>query len=216
MRAKAKIISDINYLGLIAVVRTDKTANVIPLCEALVAGGVSAIELTMTIPDALNTIKAAVAHFGARAMFGAGTVLDAKTAKSVIDAGAEFVVSPITKVEIAGMCRAANRPVMLGAYTPTEAQLAHDAGADYVKLFPADGLGTSYIKALHGPLPHLRIVPTGGITLENLGDFLKAGCPAVGVGSSLTTKEILQSANWTELTRLAREFVGAVQKARGK
>src|SRR5207253_8984337 len=126
---------------------------------------------------------------------GAGTVLNADACRTAIGAGAEFVVSPIMKLEILQTAHAADRPVMLGAYTPTEAQAAHEAGADFIKLFPADKLGPAYIRALRAPLPHLRIVPTGGVDLETAVDFLKAGCVALGVGSSLLTSEILRTAN---------------------
>jgi 2-dehydro-3-deoxyphosphogluconate aldolase/(4S)-4-hydroxy-2-oxoglutarate aldolase len=145
-------------------------------------------------------------------LIGVGTVLDGKTCSEAIAAGAEFVVSPITRPEIAKVAQAANKPVMLGAYTPTEAQTAYEAGSDFIKIFPADGLGTAYIKALRAPLPHLRIVPTGGVHLHNVVEFLDAGCAALGVGSSLITAEILRESNWAKLTKLASEFV-AVAKA---
>src|SRR5207245_6155989 len=121
------------------------------------------------------------------------TVLDAKTCRAAIQAGAQFVVSPITRAEIAQEARAWDKPVMLGAFTPTEAQAAYEAGADFVKLFPAEVLGAAYIKAVRAPLPHLKFVPTGGVTLSTIGDFFKAGCPAVGIGSSLISAEILQT-----------------------
>ena len=140
--------------------------------------------------------------------------MNAETARRAIDAGAEFIVSPITKPEIAQVASAAARPVKLGAYTATEAQLAFDAGTDYVKLFPADSLGPAYIKALRAPLPHLRIVPTGGVSLDNIFEFFAAGCPAVGLGSSLISKSVLEKNDWTTLTKVAREFVGAAELAR--
>ena len=142
---------------------------------------------------------------------GVGTVLDAQTCREAIEAGAEFVVSPVLRPEIAKTAHAFDRPVMLGAYTPTEAQLAHEAGADFVKIFPADGLGPNYIRALRAPLPHLRIVPTGGVDLNTAVDFLKAGCAALGVGSSLVSSQLLRDADWPEVTRLAAEFVKVVR-----
>jgi 2-dehydro-3-deoxyphosphogluconate aldolase/(4S)-4-hydroxy-2-oxoglutarate aldolase len=151
---------------------------------------------------------------GPRALVGVGTVLDAATCRAATDAGARFVVSPICRAELVTAAHAAGCPVMLGAYTPTEAQLAHEAGADFIKIFPADGLGPAYIKALRAPLPHLRIVPTGGVDLETVGPFLKAGCAALGVGSSLVSAQILREKNWAELTRLAQAFVAAVRQAR--
>lgn len=213
MRSKAEIIARLTDPGIIAVVRAKTTEQALPLTEALVAGGVIAVEITMTTPNAIAAIREASQKFGTRALIGVGTVLDAETCRAAIAAGAEFVVSPITRPEIAKAALAAEKPVMLGAYTPTEAQLAFEAGADFIKIFPADGLGPNYIKALRAPLPHLRIVPTGGVDLHNVADFLKAGCAALGVGSSLVSAKILNEGNWSELTRLAGEFVKAAKTA---
>ena len=216
MDLKSEIISRLTNPGIIAVVRAQKREQVLPLTEALIAGGVVAIEITMTTPDAIEVIREVKTAVGQRGLIGVGTVLDGETARAAIAAGAEFVVSPILRTELVAVCHAAARPVMLGAYTPTEAQLAHEAGADFVKIFPADGLGPNYIKSLRAPLPHLRIVPTGGVDLNTAGDFLKAGCAALGVGSSLVSAKILETENWAELTRLAREFVAVANAARMK
>jgi len=214
MSSRAEIIARLVRPGIIAVVRTGQTAQVAPICEALVAGGIHALEITLTVPGALGAIRAACRHFGAAALVGAGTVLDAAAARAAIEAGAEFIVSPITKWEIVEAAHAADRPVMSGAYTPTEAQAAHEAGADFIKIFPADKLGPSYIKALRAPLPHLQIVPTGGVDLQTAPDFLKAGCVALGVGGSLLTAEILRTNAWAELTQLARAYVEVVATVR--
>jgi 2-dehydro-3-deoxyphosphogluconate aldolase/(4S)-4-hydroxy-2-oxoglutarate aldolase len=214
MRTKAEIIARLLDPGIIAVVRAKSHEQIMPLTEALLAGGVIAVEITMTTPKAIVAIHEATQKFGARALIGVGTVLDAQTCRQAIAAGAEFVVSPITRPEIAKVAQASDRPVMLGAYTPTEAQTAYEAGADFIKIFPAEELGPGYIKALHAPLPHLRIVPTGGVHLHNVADFLKAGCAALGVGSSLVSAQILKDSNWAELTRLAAEFVKAARDAR--
>ena len=214
MRPKADIISLLTDPGIIAVVRAQQAAQVLPLSEALIAGGVRVIEITMTTPNALAAIREAREKLGERALIGVGTVLDADTARAAIAAGAEFVVTPICRTELVAIAHAAGCPVMLGAYTPTEAQLAHEAGADFIKIFPADTLGPGYIKALRAPLPHLRIVPTGGVDVQNVADFLKAGCAALGVGSSLVSTKILQEADWPELTRRASAFVAAARKAR--
>ena len=211
MSTKADIISRLLNPGIIAVVRAKRTGQVVPLAEALVAGGVIAVEVTMTTPDAIAAIREVKQKLGARALIGVGTVLDAVTCRAAIEAGAEFVVSPIVRPELVPICHAANVPVMLGAYTPTEAQLAHEAGADFVKIFPADGLGPKYIRNLLAPLPHLRLVPTGGVDLNTIADFLKAGCAAVGAGGSLITVKILETDNWPELTRLAAQFVAAAR-----
>jgi 2-dehydro-3-deoxyphosphogluconate aldolase / (4S)-4-hydroxy-2-oxoglutarate aldolase len=212
MRAKAATIEALLKPGIVAVVRALSAEQVIPLAEALVAGGIHAVEITMTTPDAIEAIRHACKHFGDRALIGVGTVLNAATAREAIAAGAEFVVSPIARPEIAQAAAAAQRPVMLGAYTPTEAQLVHESGADFVKLFPADTLGIAYIKALRAPLPHLKIVPTGGVTIENIAEFFQAGCVAVGAGSSLISREILQQNDWKQLKERAEKFVRAAAK----
>src|SRR3989475_886083 len=187
MRSKSEIISLLTDPGIIAVVRAQKADQVLPLSEALIAGGVIAIEITMTTPNAIEAIREASQKVSSRGVIGVGTVLDAESCRAAIQAGAEFVVSPILRPELVPICHAADRPVMLGAYTPTEAQLAHEAGADFIKIFPADGLGAAYIKAIRTPLPYLRVVPTGGVDLQNAAAFLKAGCAALGVGSSLVS-----------------------------
>jgi 2-dehydro-3-deoxyphosphogluconate aldolase/(4S)-4-hydroxy-2-oxoglutarate aldolase len=215
MRTKAEIISLLTNPGIIAVVRARSAEQVLPLSEALLAGGVLAVEITMTTPNAIAAIREASQKLGARALIGVGTVLDTDTCRAAIDAGAEFVVSPICRTELAAVAQAAQRPIMLGAYTPTEAQRAHEAGSDFIKIFPADSLGPAYLKALRAPLPHLRLVPTGGVDVNNVADFFKAGCAAVGVGSSLVSAKILQESAWQELTNLAARFVhGAAQGRR--
>lgn len=200
--------------AIIAVVRAPRRDLVVPLSEALVAGGVRLVEITTTTPDALNAIRDARNALGDRAMVGVGTVLENITCRGALDAGAEFVVSPILRTGMVPVCHSADVPVMLGAYTPTEAQLAYEAGSDFIKLFPADGLGPGFVKALRAPLPHLRIVPTGGVDVGNAADFLRAGCAALGAGSSLVSAEILKNQDWAELTRRAAAFVAAVRTVR--
>jgi 2-dehydro-3-deoxyphosphogluconate aldolase/(4S)-4-hydroxy-2-oxoglutarate aldolase len=202
--------------GIIAVVRTEKSAQVPWICEALLAGGVRAIEITFTVPNAVEVIRDTSKKFGADALVGAGTVLNVENCRAAIEAGAQFIVSPVTRLELIGVAHAAGFPVMLGAYTPTEALTAHEAGADFIKIFPADKLGPTYIKALRAPLPQLKIVPTGGVDLNTAAEFLKAGCVALGVGGSLLTPEILRTENWTELTRLARAYVAISDRVRAR
>jgi 2-dehydro-3-deoxyphosphogluconate aldolase/(4S)-4-hydroxy-2-oxoglutarate aldolase len=214
MRTKQQIIDQLLNPGIIAVVRAQKQGQVIPLSEALVAGGVIAVEITMTTPNAIAAIREASQKLGDRALIGVGTVLDVATCQAAIEAGAQFVVSPICRTELVAVAHAANRPIMLGSYTPTEAQLAHEAGSDFIKIFPADTLGAGYIKSLRAPLPHLRIVPTGGVDLNTIGDFFNAGCAAVGAGSSLVSAKILQGGAWAELTQRAKDFVKAAATAR--
>lgn len=214
MRTKQQIIDQLLNPGVIAVVRAKRTDQVVPLAEALVAGGVIAVEITMTTPNALAAIRETSAILGERALIGVGTVLDEATCRAALEAGAQFVVSPICRRELVPIAQQAGKPVMLGAYTPTEAQLAHEAGADFIKIFPADGLGPNYIKALRAPLPHLKIVPTGGVDLKTIGDFFKAGSVAVGAGSSLISKDVLENDDWAALTNVASEFVKAARSAR--
>ena len=214
MRAKSEVIRLLKNPGIVAVVRAPKAELVVPLARALLEGGVIAVEVTMTTPNAIEAIRNANAALGKEALLGVGTVLDGKTATAAIGAGAEFVVSPVTRREIVEAAHAADRPVMLGAYTPTEAQTAYEMGADFIKIFPADTLGPAYIKAIRAPLPHLQIVPTGGVDLQTIGAFLKAGCVAVGAGSSLVSAEALRTENWPEITRTAKAFVEAARAAR--
>jgi 2-dehydro-3-deoxyphosphogluconate aldolase/(4S)-4-hydroxy-2-oxoglutarate aldolase len=213
MRSKQQIIEQLLNPGVIAVVRAKRAEQAVPLAEALVAGGVLAVEITMTTPNAIAAIKEASSKLGDRALIGVGTVLDEATCQAAIDAGAQFIVSPICRRELVPIAQKAGKPIMLGSYTPTEAQLAHEAGSDFIKIFPADTLGPNYIKALRAPLPHLKIVPTGGVDLKTIGDFFKAGVAAVGAGSSLISKDVLEKDDWATLTKTAAEFVKAAKAA---
>jgi 2-dehydro-3-deoxyphosphogluconate aldolase/(4S)-4-hydroxy-2-oxoglutarate aldolase len=214
MRNKDEVIAKLIDPGIIAVVRAQSRAQVLPLSEALLAGGVHAIEITTSTPEAIEAIGETSQALGERALIGVGTVLDVETCHVACEAGAEFVVSPVTKPELVAATHEHNRPIMLGTYTPTEAQAAHEAGSDFVKLFPADGLGPRFIRNLRAPLPHLRIVPTGGVTVKNVGEFINAGSVALGIGSALVSKDILTNADWPELTRRAEQFVAAAKAAR--
>ena len=214
MRDKSEVIAALTDPGIIAVVRAQSRGQVLPLSEALLAGGVRVIEITTSTPEAIEAIREVSKALGERAVIGVGTVLDVETCHAACEAGAEFIVSPVTKPELVAAAHEHDRPVMLGAYTPTEAQAAHEAGSDFVKLFPADGLGPHFIKNLLAPLPHLRLVPTGGITVENAAEFLNAGCAALGIGSALVSEAILANADWPELTCRAEQFVAAAKAAR--
>ena len=214
MPTRLDIAAQLLNPGLIAVVRTKNRRQVLPLSEALIAGGIRAIEITMTTPDAIEALGAAAGQLGDRALLGVGTVLDADTCRAAISAGAQFVVSPIMRPVIADAAHSREKIVMLGAYTPTEAQLAFEAGADFIKIFPADTLGPGFIRALLAPLPHLRIVPTGGVDLETAPQFLEAGCVALGLGSALISAAILREENWALLTERARQFVAVATQAK--
>ena len=214
---KSQIIDRVLDPGIVAVIRVDSAAALLPICDALLAGGVTGLEITMTSPDALGAIAQASREFAGRgALVGVGTVLDPETCRAAILAGAQFVVTPVCRPSVVAMCLRYGKVSVCGAYTPTEALTAHEAGADFIKLFPADGLGPKYIQNLLAPLPMLRIIPTGGVTVETAGDFLRAGCAALGAGSSLVAKEFVKNGDWAGLTARAAAFVEAARKARGK
>ncbi len=214
MLSKSDIIERLVNPGVVAVVRALRRDQVLPLSQALIAGGITAIEITLTTPDAFAAIREARDALADRALIGVGTILKPYDCQQALEAGAQYVVTPICRPELVALAHHANKPIMLGAYSPTEAQTAHEAGADFIKIFPADGLGPNYIKALRAPLPHLKIVPTGGVDSGTIGAFFKAGCVAVGAGSSLISKEILQTDDWPALTKRAEELVRAACAAR--
>jgi len=207
---KPEIIQRLLNPGIIAIIRADSSAQLLHAAEALLAGGVTAMEVTMTTPNALQVIGDATAQFGDSVLMGVGSVLDPETARVAILAGAEFVVTPVTKPEVIRMCNRYGKPVASGAFTPSECLLAHELGADFVKLFPADQVGPTYIKNLLAPLPMLQIIPTGGVTPETAAAFMQAGSVALGAGSALVSKEILAARDWKALTQRAEEFVKAV------
>lgn len=211
---KHEIIQRLLHPGVVAIIRADSSGQLIEACEALVEGGISAIEVTMTTPNALEVIAEVSRTMGHRALLGVGTVLDETTARLAILAGAQFVITPVLRPAVIATCCRYSKVICCGAYTPTEALTAHEAGADFVKIFPSDGLGPNYIKAIKAPLPQLEIIPTGGVDAKNCGDFIRAGCAAVAAGSSLVSKEILKNRDWKQLRELAQEFVQAVQTAR--
>ena len=216
MSEREKIASQIMAEGLVAIVRVPRPELALPLAKALVAGGIRAVELTMSIPNALEAVRTVDRELGDKILLGVGTVIDDDTCRSAIDAGAKYVISPITRPSLVAAAHALDRPVMLGAYTPTEAQAAHEAGSDFVKIFPADTLGPSYIKSLLAPLPHLKIVPTGGVNLDTMEAYLAAGSAALGTGSALLKKEIIAGENWGELERLAKRFADKMAGLKAK
>jgi 2-dehydro-3-deoxyphosphogluconate aldolase/(4S)-4-hydroxy-2-oxoglutarate aldolase len=213
---REKIVSGIEAEGLVAIVRVPRPELMLPLVKALVAGGIRAVELTMSIPNALEAVRTIDRELGDKILLGVGTVIDDDTCRAAIDAGAKYVISPITRPSLVAAAHALDRPVMLGAYTPTEAQAAHEAGSDFVKIFPADTLGPSYIKSLLAPLPHLKIVPTGGVNLDTMEAYLAAGSAALGTGSALLKKEIIAGENWGELERLAKRFADRMAGLKAK
>jgi 2-dehydro-3-deoxyphosphogluconate aldolase/(4S)-4-hydroxy-2-oxoglutarate aldolase len=195
--------------GIIPVIRANSAEHILDACEALVAGGITALEITMTTPNALELIGEAAHRFAPHVVTGAGSVLTPEMCRAVIQAGAKFVVTPIMRPEIVPVAKAAGCPIVVGAYTPTEAQLAHEAGADFVKIFPADS--PAFIKSIRGPLPHLKIIPTSGVSLHTAPEFLAVGCVALGVGTNLVSAKVLREQKWAELTLLAAEFVSLIR-----
>ena len=214
MTAHAETLARLLDPGLIPIIRTDNSDHVMAMCEALVAGGVKALEITMTTPNALACIREASRRFAPEVVTGAGSVTTPETCEAVLRAGARFVVTPIMRPEIVPRAKAADAVVVLGAFSPTEAQTAHESGADFVKIFPAEN--PSFIRSIRAPLPHLKIIPTSGVTPQNAAEYLAAGCAALGVGSSLLTPKILREQDWPELTRLTAEFVKLVRSCREK
>jgi len=211
---KPEIIDRILNPGIVAVIRTDSSEQLLSVAEALCEGGVTALEITMTTPNAIQVISEVGKKLGSKALMGVGTVLDAETCRAAILAGAEFVVTPVFRPDVIRLCNRYGKPIASGAYTPTEALLGHESGADFIKIFPADQTGPAYIRNLLAPLPMLRIIPTGGVTVETAASFIQAGCAALAAGSSLASKEILKNNDWKKLAALAAAFVEAVKKAR--
>src|SRR5262245_51900962 len=171
--------------GIVAILRAPSGELLADVAEALATGGVDVIEVTFTVPQADQVLRELAGRLGSRVLLGAGTVLDTETTRIAMLAGADFIVSPAVNLDVIEMCRRYDKPVLPGAFTPTEVLAAWQAGADIVKVFPCDALGPGYLKALHGPLPQVRLMPTGGVNLETAAAFLKAGACALGVGSSL-------------------------------
>ncbi|GMV90987.1 MAG: aldolase [Candidatus Hydrogenedentota bacterium] len=210
----------INYLiekCIVAVVRADSGGDdLVRVVEAVAAGGVHCIEVTMTTPGALECIETASKKLaGADVLLGVGTVLDAETCRMAILAGAEYVVTPTLSIPVIHMARRYGKPIAAGAYTPTEILTAWEAGSDFVKVFPASIGGPEYLKAIKGPLPQIPLIPTGGVEVGNVGEFLKAGAVALGVGGNLVAKKLVAARDFDGITKNARAFADAVRAARG-
>ncbi|MFH1909308.1 MAG: bifunctional 4-hydroxy-2-oxoglutarate aldolase/2-dehydro-3-deoxy-phosphogluconate aldolase, partial [Chloroflexota bacterium] len=190
MKSHFEILTSLLEEKIVAIVRLDSGEQLVKVAEALKAGGISAIEFTFSTPGALDMVKEASAHFGDEVLLGAGTVLDPETARAAILAGAQFIVTPSVNLATIAMCKRYGKPIVAGAMTLTEIMTVWEAGADLVKVFPASAIGgPDYIKAVLAPLPHLRLVPTGGVSADNAAQFLKAGAAAVAVGGNLVDKK---------------------------
>ena len=200
--------------GVVAVVRLSDLSTAVDVTKALIAGGVSAVEFTFTNPKAAAAIEAVKNAVGDEGYIGAGTVLDPETARIAILAGAEYIVTPTTKVATIEMCNRYGIPTVIGAFTPTEMLTATESGAAYIKVFPATLGGPRYFKEVLAPLPHLRLIPSGGVSLENAGDYIKAGAVAVGIGGNLVDKASVENKEWKTLTARAKTLIAAVAQAR--
>ena len=211
---RASAVSTIESLGIVAVIRLRDAAKLRAVVDALAAGGVRALEVTMTVPNAVGLLRDLSGALPDAFLLGAGTVTDAATARAVIDAGARFVVGPVFRREIIAVCHDRDVAVMPGCFSPTEMFEAHEAGADFVKIFPATMLGPQFIKDVRAPLPQLKLVPTGGVTPANAGDWIRAGASAVGIGSALLDAGAIERGDWSVLTTRARDAVRAVADAR--
>jgi len=212
---KGEVVQTIRDIGIIPVVRAQSADEAMMAIDAIREGGVSLLEITMTVPGALGVIENVSKRYGAEALVGAGTVLDGETARACILAGAQFVVSPSLNLETIEVCRRHGVAVMPGALTPTEVVQAWSAGADFVKVFPAGAVGgASYIKALKAPLPQIELIPTGGVSLKTAADFIKAGASALGVGADLVDLKAIREGRQQIITERAREFVRIVKEAR--
>ena len=212
---KAEILQRLRAQKVVALIRADNADNLVGCARALQAGGLGAIELTMTTPGAIE-MCAKVSQELPDVLLGLGTVLDADTCQRGIAAGAKFIVTPAVRPDVIKACNAAGIPVLSGALTPTEAWTAHECGADVIKIFPAEFFGPAYIKSLKAPLPQVELVPTGGVTAENVGEFIKAGAFATAAGSSLVEAKALKEKNWAAITAKAQAFVKAVAAATAK
>lgn len=213
-RTRQALVDEIIACGAIAVVRLNDSAGAIRAIDAIRAGGIRAIELTMTTPGAIELIGETRRVFGDDVLVGVGSVLDAQSARRAVDAGARYVVSPVFRPGVIAEAHRLGVPAMPGAFSPTEILDAHDAGADIVKLTPAEVLGVAFLKGVLAPMPFLRLMPTGGVTPENVGDWLRAGAVAVGVGSALVDPKFVASGDFATLTGRARRMAAGVAQAR--
>jgi 2-dehydro-3-deoxyphosphogluconate aldolase/(4S)-4-hydroxy-2-oxoglutarate aldolase len=200
--------------GIVAVVRSPDSQQLVEAARALADGGVTTVEITMTVPDALDVVRAVRRALGDRLLLGAGTVLDPETARAALLAGAEYLVAPTVNLDVIQLCRRYDKLVMPGAFTPTEILTAWEAGADIVKVFPAEVVGPAFFKAVRGPLPQVRLMPTGGVDLNTAADFLKAGACCLGIGSQLVEPKAVAERNFDRIRELARQYVNIVGEFR--
>ncbi len=200
--------------GIVAVVRSPDSQQLVEVTRALADGGVTVVEITMTVPNALEVVRQVRQALGERVLLGAGTILDPETARAALLAGAEYLVAPTVNLDVIRLCQRYDKLVMPGAFTPTEILSAWEAGADVVKVFPADVVGPAFFKALRGPLPQVRLMPTGGVDLSTAADFLRAGACCLGVGGQLVEPRAVAEGNFDRIRDLARQYVAIVKEVR--
>ena len=212
---KKQIVEQLESLGLVPVVRASSADEAMQVIEAIKAGGVNVLEITMTVPGAVRVIEKVADKYGSDVLVGAGTVLDPETARACLLAGAQFIVSPALNLDTIALCHRYSAPVMPGVLTPTEVITAWSAGADFVKVFPCGAVGgASYIKNLRGPFPQIKMIPTGGVSLKTAQDFIKAGASALGVGTDLVDVKAIRAGEPHVVTERAQRFVELVREAR--
>ncbi len=202
--------------GIIAIVRSPDSQQLAEVVRALADGGVTTAEITMTVPDALGVLRQVRKALGNRVLLGAGTILDAETARAALLAGAEYLVTPTLNLDVIRLCLRYGKLVMPGAFTPTEILTAWEAGADIVKVFPAEVVGPAFFRAMRGPLPQVRLMPTGGVDVNTAEEFLRAGACCLGVGGQLVDPRAVAEKDFDRIRDLARQYVSIVQAARRK
>jgi 2-dehydro-3-deoxyphosphogluconate aldolase / (4S)-4-hydroxy-2-oxoglutarate aldolase len=214
--SRAEVVARIEQEGIVAIIRLDDAAVIAPLVDALVAGGVRVVEITMTVPTAIASIRRLASSASPNVVIGAGTVLDPETARCAIDAGARFVVAPVLRPGVIDACHERDTPAIPGGYTATEILDAWESGADIVKVFPANSLGPSFLKDVREPLPHVKLMPTGGVSIDNVGDWFRAGAVAVGVGGALVDRQAIASRDFAAITLRAERIVANARAARAR
>ena len=212
--SRSSVVAAIERAGIVAVIRIKEPAKLRAVVDAISEGGVRALEVTMTVPGAVDLIRQLAPTMPSGFLLGAGTVVDAETANRVIDAGAKYIVSPVFRREVISACHRREVAAMPGCFTPTEILDAWDGGADVVKVFPATALGPGYIKDVRAPLPQVKLMPTGGVTVDNAGEWIRAGAVAVGVGTALLDAQAIASGDYGVLRRNAEKIVANVEAAR--
>lgn len=212
--SRLDVLREIENSGVVAVIRMKEADKLRGVIDALLEGGVRALELTMTVPGAVGLIEELARNLPGEFQLGAGTVLDPETARQVILAGAKYIVAPTLNLDVIQMCHRYDVAIMPGCFTPTEILTAWQAGADVIKVFPATTLGPGYLRDVRAPLPQVRLMPTGGVTMENAGEWIKAGAVAIGVGSALVDLKAVAAGNFAQITANARSLINSVRAAR--